>query len=351
MKKIPNEPILLIGTKWYGNFQFFVYKALKQRHDNTSIMYLNVFSLWDRLKTFKSPSKKHKLKYQHIQQYVLKNKPWLIILFNSSSLSAHEIHELKKISSKTIIANWLIDDPWRLNIIKTLPECTVLFSGDMHDIHRLRKKTSVPVHFLSDATDPSVFYPLGKKYRKYQCDIAFVGCSYDADESGLLRGKYCNALVLQGYSVKIYGDPGWNLVTKTYPALSKCIHGYLRAGETNKLYNSATIVLNIHHLQNKKKLSQRAFDISASKGFQLVEYKNIFTKLFPKNANIFFRSEKDLLKKAALYINNNKKRASIANINHEHVLKEHTFQHRTELLLAKALKKYQITQGPNTCIQ
>ncbi|MDZ7798473.1 MAG: glycosyltransferase [Patescibacteria group bacterium] len=337
--------ILIVGTKWYGNVEFFYAKAFRNLGHRVEVMYYNYpnkslyekfFSLRDanipiiseRLKQFY----KRKINNRLIRK-TKEFKPQVIIIFNGLQIEANTLQILKE--NEIILANWIGDDPRRfIELKEKIIYYDNIFITEPSHVDLLTDKGARKITYIPNATDEEIYHPLLKNKidNFFRSDIAFVGHSYNADKNGILRGKILNSL--SNYNLKIYGDPGWKKIIDKYPNLKNSFQNKITSSkETNMIYNASKIIINIHHGQNRLSTAQRTFEIASAGGFQLAEEKKAIKEMFPNNEIVCYENLEDLKNLVKYYLKNSKSRKAKINEARKIVIKKHTYKNRASKIL------------------
>lgn len=123
----------------------------------------------------------------------------------------------------------------------------------------------------------------------------------------------------------------------------KIIEGWIPPQEVALYYNNASVILNPHrsHLfpQNKNKnkvknntINNRAFDIAACQGFQIIEEKPDLSSFFNEDEIISYNSFEDCLNKISFHLDDTiLKRVMVEKI-HARVINQHTFHERIHFI-------------------
>jgi len=170
------------------------------------------------------------------------------------------------------------------------------------------------------AVDEEIFYP--KQPADNLChNLCFVGNNI---RDAVSLNKYL--LCVADMGLVIYGNPqGWN---------SNLCHGKISVEDEATLYSSAKICLNAHlteHL-NYGSFNFRIFNILACKGF-IISDSSIFLNHEFSNSIVFTEGFYDLREKISFYLNNPDETLPFRENGYMHVLKYHTFKHRTTSII------------------
>jgi spore maturation protein CgeB len=139
---------------------------------------------------------------------------------------------------------------------------------------------------------------------------------------------------LEGFQMKVWGDPGWQAVT-TFgiqymgPAGHTC--------ELNKIYSGSVINVDIGRLYQGDIVTMRVFDVLACGGFVLAEWSQDLEDLFVVGKEVeTYRTVKELVQKSAYYMAHSDKALEIARRGQETVRKKHTIAQRMGHMLSAA---------------
>lgn len=197
------------------------------------------------------------------------------------------------------------------------------------------------VHHLPLAADPKVFRKLDPDdYEKieYQCYISFAG-----NGDILTRLPYLEKVADLG--LVIFGDrQRWRKHASASPVFS-CYRGFLKEDrELCELYNTAKINLNVTAGQGKASANLRVFNIAASAGFLLSDYKDGIASLFEIGTEIAcYRTPEELRRMALYYLEHPHERKRMADAAYSRVLRDHTYRHRAAVILDYVREKYRKT--------
>jgi len=142
------------------------------------------------------------------------------------------------------------------------------------------------------------------------------------------RKMYIEAL--NGIDYKVCGEDAWlDIVSKEnfIPEVS-----YFK--DLKKIYHTVKININISRPQVKTALNQRLFDVPASGGFLLTDYRKDLDRYFEVGKEIdCFRSPAELREKIGYYLCRPELRTRMKEAARKRVMKEHTYKNRMEELI------------------
>lgn len=251
-----------------------------------------------------------------------------VILVCHDFLLPGEVIKLKEYAPKSKIAMWFPDAlvNFGKGYFMNAPY-DGLFFKDPFIIHTLFNVLSSPVYYMPECFNPQRhFLAEGVKIEdKYHCDITTAGNSHS------WRIAYYQHL--SEYDVKLWGAPAplWmpkDLVRNLHQ--NKVVHNQIKA----KAFLGAKIVLNNLHYGEIWGLNARTFEAAGIGSFQMVDWRPGLEQLFIDGEEIIsYRSLEDMHTKIKYWLANPEKRNQIAEAGKKRALKEHTYQHRLELLL------------------
>ena len=273
---------------------------------------------------------------QRIYDTAKGGRPDLILILWGNTLSADLLRRLKSIS-RSPVATWWVDDPFRHSVEPLLPLYDFFFIFDRSYLQPLRQAGVRRPRFLPCACDETVYRPMllnRLESRRYGSDVSLIGWYYPN------RAKVVQAL--DGFNVRIWGrewadfqinqaasDNGRTIVSK------EC---FLKDAIASKIYNGTKIGLNIHSDQTREGgLNTRSFELLAAGAFELTDaVAGMEELLTPGQEVAVYRSPEEARERVRYYLAHPNQRAEIANRGRARVLSEHTFTHRMRALLKEA---------------
>ncbi|HEV8149124.1 MAG TPA: glycosyltransferase, partial [Gemmatimonadales bacterium] len=229
---------------------------------------------------------------------------------------------------------WLFDDPFYFesSAISNLRAFDALYTVDQSWVAPLKLAIGRPVAAMPLGADPDTYRPLALRGIRRQ-PIAFVGTSYRGHPAGLVRQELLRHLA--GFDLAIWGDGHWRGLVADGVDLGRCYRGGpIQPEKTNEVYNSADMVVNIHHPQIRHGTSLRTFAVCAAGAFQLVDWRpGLEESLEPGREVAAYRSGDDLAEQAARYLADEPARTRIAAAGLARVRAEHTYVHRLRRII------------------
>lgn len=179
--------------------------------------------------------------------------------------------------------------------------------------------------------------------KKYTYDIALVGNggkewkSYRKNSVEILL----KPLVEKGYKLAIWGKrwDRFNEKLMGFKIPRKMIKGELPYEETNKVYNSAKIIIGLQNDQGM--LTSRTFEVLGSGGFLLTVPTRAVNNLFKDNVHLVCSSSpEDTVKLVDYFLKDEKARQEVAKSGRLEVYSNHTYRVRA----GQMLRFYQLIQ-------
>ncbi|MDF2892691.1 MAG: hypothetical protein K0R80_3058 [Clostridia bacterium] len=171
---------------------------------------------------------------------------------------------------------------------------------------------------------------------KYDYDVALVGNggkawkSYRKDSVQILL----KPLVEKGYDVALWGSR-WNHFNEElmgFKIPKHMIKGELPYEETNKVYNSAKIIIGLQNDQTM--LTSRTFEVLGSGGFLLTVPTQSVNNLFINNVHLACSSSpEDTVRLVDYFLEHETERQTIARNGQREVYSKHTYKERADQIL------------------
>ncbi len=203
------------------------------------------------------------------------------------------------------------------------------FSKEPYVVDALRHKNGLNAHYLPEGFNPRVHCrPLPEKEaaeREMGIDVLLYGSLY------AYRARFVEQLLRAGLRVAIYGTKGPYLRS----AVRAVFHGkYLLGDEKNQLVYGAKITLNAFHYAEVTSANQKYFEINGIGGFQLCDDKPTLHELSAvPNELVTFNTLTDAIDKVRYYLAHPAERYELAERQHQHFQRHHTFDKRAVQLL------------------
>jgi len=258
-------------------------------------------------------------------------QPDMVLALAQAPLTPDAIQKLRML--KVPVVFWFVEDfrtlPYWKEIATSYDHIFTLQDGSFHDA--LRSQGVRDCYYLPQACFPDIHRPLDCVEKDYQADVSFMGAAYHNRVQSFPR--------LLDLDFKIWGE-GWNLETPLGGQVQNS-NKRVSTEETVKIYNAAKINLNLHsstyHYGINPEgdfINPRTFEISACRGFQLVDNRKDLSRMFRVGEEIIAFDTLDQMRdQIEFYLANPGERSVISLKSYQRVLKEHTMEHRMQELL------------------
>lgn len=326
------------------------------------------------------------------------NEPDLILSINHVGCDADGfiLSALKHAGIPVII--WYVDNPFALlpeDNHKMVSDASLLACFDASYVDMLRNRTGVNAVHLPLGTNPERFRPANDPGSDQTWDISFVGnvglemaqnqraelerlhpsviplidCSINRINSGsfgpvrsllktsaqsmgitweeipsdlqeritMVAESHASAFKrihmvcqLRQFNIKVIGDLEWQPYLshdQLYPPVD-----YLNG--LCKIYRKSLINLNISRFQLRSGVTQRVFDVPATRGFLLTDRTSELDQyLQPDREVVVYENVGEAREKTGYYLAHEKERKKMALMAYQRVINEHTYAHRINKLL------------------
>jgi spore maturation protein CgeB len=331
MNSASSGSILIVGTTWHGNFSRFLFSSMQgmdipcrhfstryEQRPNRILNALQYRFFVNRL----NAALLRELESAAIDRIIL-IAPYNILPGTWQKIKA------KKIS----VIGWFGDNPFTKGIIfDSLQYCDRVYLVDEAWVDRVQY-LHPRVAYLPHAADEETFYPV-EQDKTYTMDVVFIGDSFNGTKDGLLRARIIKILADTRIKTAVYGDPGWRALLADVPGLQHSVTcATVSPEEVNRIYNTAKIVLNIHHSQLTAGTNQRTFEIAAAGAFQLADFRPAISALY-QDCSVTYSSAEDLLQKARYYLTHGPEREQLACQARARTLEHNTYKHRIKTLIS-----------------
>lgn len=286
------------------------------------------------------------LNKNNIWEIIESFKPELIISMGwTKENTGNKVEWIKKAVKKNKIPHiyWATEDPthtftFTLPLIKKMqPDFIFTICKERVNYYR---EIGIKADYLDFGYHPKINYYTGVD-EKYKCSIAVVANGYANNLRKYPKHYRIESiktlvvpLIEQNIRVDFWGR-GWEETASMFNIKipKEWIHGYLDFIDTSKVYSSADIVLGLQN--HKTQLTQRTYEILASKGFLLTSDTEVIRKLFLPNKDLVVASTPDdTIKLILKYLNNKNERDKIIKSGYKSV-QAHSYKSRAEYMLEK----------------
>lgn len=324
--------VLIIGP----NFHYFnasIERAFRSLGWETKVEAydtpLHPYSLWNKIR-YKITQDKLVLKQEsrhkydaYIHQIVDQYCPNLVFVMNGDNLLPMTMEYLSK---RAKVAVWVFDSVRKYPLIKeNLKYANVVFCYEKEDVPYLQQELNINAHFLPQAFDPQLYYPIKGAEKKY--DIAFAGDIWQSKKRQEVLQAVVNAFPEKRIIVWGVYKPWYKGVWKWLTRERKDI--YMNQNTTaevlNRTYNEARLVLNIHVEQQKNGANPKVYEIAATGAIQLCDANPYVETLGIPNM-LLYHSTDELVQLIQTALNN-----SIAAKYDD--MSQHTFENRIRTVL------------------
>lgn len=347
-----NKPfILFLGPSWYGDWAKDFCDALKNEYQDVELIYTNTFGKMDYGNVTKTVNFIHNIKHK-----IRKVSPHVVKLVKNISRYRAEralvkrVRELKKMGREVVVVfswntppvsilgklrkekisglhMWQGECPIREAVwADSFPLFDKIFILDREWLDYLDPAVHSKCSVLHLASDPNKYFPT-KPVDKFKSEVAFVGL-YKKERAAVLD-------VLKDFDIKVYGYY-WESGFEFFPWLKEKYMGPVTSKEVNEIFNSATICISSLGMGFPRypghTTTQRPFDISLAKGFQLGDSIPLTTELFGDSIAMF-NSLEELKEKVAYYLKHPEERKRMAEKSHKIAIENHTYSHRAREFL------------------
>lgn len=271
-----------------------------------------------------------------LEKAVQKADPDYVLVMKAVEPTDKTLEFCKRADKKMVL--WAYDSATEFPIIaKAAPHYDLVYTYEPGDLDILSKNCAP--QFLPMAFDPK-YYHRPDTSNKKDIDICFVGAInlYPKRRKLLahVAGKFKDKSIaiwadsIHWYSHRHVGDFLLSGTRRNMQLNRKT----LEHGEINDIYNRSKVCLNIHHMQSKKAVNPRTFEILGSGGLLLTDRRLDEIEGFEDGEGyIHYSNETELVDALRDALENDEKSNYIADIGHSEVL-AHTFERRARKILS-----------------
>ncbi len=185
------------------------------------------------------------------------------------------------------------------------------------------------VRHLPLGVNPADFYPIPNQDKIY--DVTMVASAPEQSPDGLIRANLVNS-ISKNLRVGLFGS-GWKYWGRYFPDLGRFLHNQPSIAEVNKIYNQSRILINFHSTGHASSISSRTFEIALAGAFQIVDYREDLSVLFPKDFFPLYGNLKEMNEQIAKWLPLEKERGAMVEKQREHILANHTWLNRAKEIL------------------
>ncbi len=267
--------------------------------------------------------------------HLAEDPPDLVLAIAQAPLTLAVLQHLRK--KKFLTAMWFVENYRHLTYWQQLAAgydyWFVIQQGDCLDA--LKRAGAPHVQYLPMAADPNLHRPLAltpADQQEYGADVSFVGAGY-ANRRTLLP-----QWMSKEWTMKLWGNE-WEGATDLSGVLQR--NGARIDTDTcMKVFNATTVNLNLHSCSGRGLDAQpdfvnpRTFELAACGAFQLVDERTLLPELFTTDEVVSFRQTDDVPHLIRRWLQDEKGRRDHAEASRRRVLRDHTYHHRVQDLLA-----------------
>jgi len=346
---------------------FFWEKALRRRGYVLDIFYRNLPGYGSqKITTLKQQVYTQRITPQRILQAITHRLPYHL----NPDLQKRNANLLAKVRQFQPDYLWLIGDNYVIHSsilaqIKAETRCKILYSSGTSPIvfaHSMEREAA-PLYDLvlvNDyyhgiqwlelgakdmlclpiaAIDPGFHYPRDlstQESERFSCDISFVGTLLP---SNLYSERAAALEALRDFELGIWS------VHDVPDSLRPFLRGSALGDKMLRVLSGAKVSLNVHGNFMRYGGNMRLFESAGAGAFQIVDNRPGVHAWFNEGEHlVVFYNLQDLREKVSFYLEHPKERQQIAGAAHHHVIENHTYEHRLDVLEAFIQEK----QGENT---
>lgn len=324
--------VLIIGP----NFHYFnasIERAFRSLGWETKVEAydtpIHPYLLWNKIRYKFAQDKlslkqKSRQKYDaYIRQIVDQYCPNLIFAMNGDNLLPQTMEYM---SRRAKVAVWVFDSVRKYPLIKeNLKYASAVFCYEQEDIPYIQQELNINSHFLPQAFDPQLYYPIEEAEKKY--DIAFAGDIWQSQKRQDILQAVVQAfpekrIIIWGVYKPWYKGV-WTWLTRERKEIYK--NQNTTAEVLNRTYNESRLVLNIHVEQQQNGANPKVYEIAASGAIQLCDANPYVESLRMPNIH-FYHSTDELIQLIRTTLNNAKAAKNVD-------ITQHTFVSRIKSVL------------------
>jgi len=209
------------------------------------------------------------------------------------------------------------------------------FTKDPYIVNFMRQKMELNAQYLPEAFNPRIHKrPCVDRIeieKKIDIDVLAFGYLYP------YRVNMIKKLIDAGLKVTLFGKKDNRFFN---PDLDKYFHNEWITGERKaELLYGSKIVFNNFHYAEIESVNCKFFEIAGIGSFQICDYRpsvNEYSKV--DSSKFTFNSINEAIELIKYYLENPNLRYDIANIQYEHFMQNHTYEHRVKSILDTVFK-------------
>ncbi|MDH4078505.1 MAG: glycosyltransferase [Nitrospira sp.] len=266
---------------------------------------------------------------------IAEDPPDLVLAIAQAPLSLAVLQHLQK--KKFLTAMWFVENFRHLTYWQQLAAGYEYWFviQQTECIDALKRAGATEVHYLPMAADPVVHRPItltADEQQEYGADVSFVGAGYAN------RRRLLPQWLSKEWSFKLWGNE-WDGAADLSSVLQR--NGARIDTDTcMKVFNATAINLNLHSSSgmgldaHPDFVNPRTFELAACGAFQLVDERTLLSDLFSSEEMVCFRSPDEVPSLIQTWLKDSAGRRAYAEAAQRRVLREHTYRHRMQDLLA-----------------
>lgn len=265
---------------------------------------------------------------QYIESAFDEINPQLVLIINGDNILPQTVAYF---ASKTKVGIWLFDSITRIaDTLPNIPHAHSVFCYEKGDISLIKDQYNIDAHFIPQAVDEDMYYPLQTNKR---WDIVFAGDIFHSE-----KRKQILPSIVKKYAQKAICI--WGLYKPFYKGfwawLTRERRDFYRNCNTNVEqlnldYNQARVVLNVHHEQQREGANPKVFEIAATGSYQICDANPYIEQLFPNGEIGIYHNEQELFDLIDYALTHDM--SAQAEKAYQIVAKNHTFINRVQQML------------------
>ncbi len=271
-----------------------------------------------------------------LEKAVKERHPDYILVMKAVELTEKTREYCKSAGTKVVL--WAYDSATEFPIIsRAAPQYDLVYTYEPGDLEILSRNCTP--RFLPMAYDPKLYFRHDERGEK-DIDVCFIGAIDRYPERRKLIAHIARRF--KDRTIAIWADSvHWYSHRRVGDFLlagarrnMQLNRRTLEHGEINDIYNRSKVCLNVHHLQSKKAVNPRTFEILGSGGLLLTDRRLDDIEGFERGEGyIHYSSESELIDGLRDALENEQRSAKTADAGHSKV-RVHTFEQRARRILS-----------------
>lgn len=266
---------------------------------------------------------------------IAEDPPDLVLAIAQAPLSLAVLQHLRK--KKFLTAMWFVENFRHLTYWQQLAAGYDYWFviQQTECIDALKRAGANQVYYLPMAADPVVHHPVtltADEQQEYGADVSFVGAGYAN------RRRLLPQWLSKEWTFKLWGNE-WDGAADLSGVLQR--NGARIDTDTCvKVFNATAVNLNLHSSSGMGPdahpdfVNPRTFELAACGAFQLVDERTLLSELFTSEEVVRFSRPADVPSLIRTWLKDSGCRRAHADAARRRVLREHTYRHRMQDLLA-----------------